>query len=116
MATCKMTAHFHFNPYKVSHLVLVLTLIVISTFSVNGLHNRRNYHNREFNRFEPKKVHSYHHHDGLSKQASSIKDGKLPLNFVSNSVYETHNHDNSLHHSLLKGKYYLIFLYSLKFK
>ena len=76
----------------------------MSTTCVYGLHNRRSYHNREFNRFEPKKIHSYHHHDGRSKQASLNKDGKQPLNFESNSVYDTHSHDNSLYYSLTKGK------------
>ena len=110
MAMWKMRAHFHFNPFKIWYLILVLTLIVIFTSTVYGIHNRRSYHNREFNRFEPKKIHSYHHHDSRSKQASSNKNGKQPLNLATNSVYDTYSHDNSLHYSSLKGKYHIFIL------
>ena len=105
MATWKMTAQFHFNPFKLSYLVLVLTLIVMCTSYVYGLHNRRTYHNREFNRFEPKKIHSYHHYEGHSKKASSNKNGKQALKIPTNNIFDSHGFDHSLHYSMLQGNF-----------
>ena len=106
MARWKMTAQCHFNPFKISYLVLVLTLIVMCISCVYGLHNRRTYHNREFNRFEPKKIHSYHHYEGRSKKASSNKNLKQTLNPPNNDIFDSHGYENSLHYSMLQSKSY----------
>jgi hypothetical protein len=100
-----MAEHFSINPFRVSYLVYVITLMVISASYVAGIHNRRSYHNREFNRFEPKKLRSYHRYEGHIKQTH--KNGQP--SFAINTMHDVQGYDKmdgskSVHPPLLKGK------------
>ena len=99
-----MGIHFNVNPFRVSQLVYVITLMVISVSYVSGIHNRRSYHNREFNRFEPKKLRSYHRYEGHIKQTH--KNGQP--SFAINTIHDAQGYDGmdgskSINPSLLKG-------------
>ena len=79
--------------------------MVISASYVSGIHNRRSYHNREFNRFEPKKLRSFHRYEGHIKQ--SHKNGQQ--SFATNTMHDAQGYDKmdvskSSPSSLLKGK------------
>ena len=100
-----MATHFRTNPFGALQLVYITALMAITASYVVGTHSRKTYYNREFNRFEPKKFHSYHHYDGHLKQ--DYNNGHP--SFTINTMHETQGYDkmdrlNSMHPSQLQGK------------
>ena len=96
-----MAIHFHANLFGTRLTFYVIAIFILSASYVNGTHQRKTYHNREFNRFEPKKYHSYHViHDGHSKAAQ--KNGKSSL--VINTMHDIQGYSKMEKTRTMKGK------------
>ena len=90
---------------QISNILYVVVVIVISASYAVCTHNRRSYHNREFNRFDAKKFHGHHHnYEGHIKQA--LQDGRFSPTFdglQNKLVYDKPSGGNSFHTASMKG-------------
>ena len=96
---------------QTSNILCVVAIIVISASCTVCTHNRRSYHNREFNRFDAKKFHTHHHnYEGHIKQA--LQDGQFSPTFdglQNKLVFDKPSGGNSFHTASRKGNRHLLY-------
>ena len=96
---------------QISNILCVVALITISASYTVCTHNRRSYHNREFNRFDAKKFHTHHHnYEGHIKQA--LQDGHFSPMFdglQNKPVFDKLSGGNSFHSASMKGNRPLLY-------
>ena len=96
---------------QISNILCVVALITISASYTVCTHNRRSYHNREFNRFDAKKFHTHHHnYEGHIKQA--LQDGQFSPTFDSlqnNLVFDKPGRGKSFRTASMKGNCHFLY-------
>ena len=96
---------------QISNILCVVAIIVMSASYAACTHNRRSYHNREFNRFDAKKFHTHHHnYEGHIKQA--LQDGQFSPTFdglQNKLVFDKPSGGNLFHTASMKGNRQLLY-------